>query len=155
MGYRPPSHPPVTDWARYIDRVKRERNWSATKAFEAAREAGLPIGAKSRAAYLPYEVDREPDEATAAIFEVAFGGRPDPELDAPPPAAAQPDLAQAVVSLTEEVALMRAERVAIWHGILRALAAPGGEAVAEALRASLEPLLRESAPAPQPNGSRS
>lgn len=104
MAYRPPSHPPLTEWARFIDRVKRERGWSATKAFE---EAGprLGYGPKSRSGYLAFERDREPTAAQAAILAEVFGGWPDARDRADSAPATNPS--ELVAALREQTAAIK------------------------------------------------
>lgn len=54
VRYRAPLRAPQGEWARFIHRMRQERDWSSQAAFEALREV-LRLGPKSRASYLRLE----------------------------------------------------------------------------------------------------
>lgn len=142
MGYRPSSHPPLTRWARHIDSVKRERGWSATRAFEEARTA-LGLGPKSRAGYLPFEGGREPTAEQAVALASVFGWPPE---EAAPPPTGEADLRDLIAEQTkaltrqaeamerlaaalEETAderLVSGQATALFLGVLARVLAPRG-----------------------------
>jgi hypothetical protein len=76
MSYRPSSNPPVTRWARHLDTVMRERQWSRVRLFE---EIAPDMGwsPKSRSAMLPLLEDREPTPAQADVLARHFGEPPE------------------------------------------------------------------------------
>ncbi len=102
VSYRPPGKDPLTNWGRFLVRRRRELDWSATQAFEAVRE-GLGLGVKSRSAYLPFEYDREPDDAEAAVFRDVFGGEPDEQDRRGEPTNAPDELVKAIRDQTEAI----------------------------------------------------
>lgn len=70
--------PPQTVWARHLDAIRQERDWSATKMFEESREA-LGLAPKSRTAFTSLLVADEPNERQAAVLTRLYGA-PDPAL---------------------------------------------------------------------------
>jgi hypothetical protein len=85
----------------------REKGWSRVRLFE---EVGAELGysPKSRSAFLPLLVDKQPSAREAAILIKHFGTpeeRPEPEP--------QPDLAAAVLALATELRAWREERESI------------------------------------------
>jgi hypothetical protein len=83
--------------------MQRE-GWSQTKAFKAARVA-LKLGEDSRSAFLPYLLDKDPDDGQAKALASVFGW-PEAEEEpkqVPPPA----DLASAITDLVVELRLWR------------------------------------------------
>lgn len=63
--YRPPTWTPSTPWARRLDAVMRERDWSKVELFE---ELGADLGyrPKSRTALYPLLRDKEPSPTQEA-----------------------------------------------------------------------------------------
>lgn len=73
-GYRPPSSAPTGAWARHIHAVRRERGWSQTRGFEKARENGLPLGERSRSAYIAIDMgERQPTPAEVPALIATYG----------------------------------------------------------------------------------
>jgi hypothetical protein len=149
VAYRPSSQIPATAWARHLDRVRRERGWSATRMFEEVL-ADLHLGEKSRSAFLPLLGDRQPDDETATVLARHFG-EPRPE-DQVPATGSEPvsleerrvlalerqaTAAEAQVEATREnTAMLRAMITALRPGLdLEALAE---QTESETLRASSE-----------------
>ena len=119
--YHPPSEEPRGRWARHIHAVRRERNWSATRGFEAVRE-GLGLSPKSRAAYLPFESgERTPTPKEEAVLAAVYGWPPESPTEALD-ATETPDSVLAAVSLLlDEIRAERAARVEWERGLLSAL----------------------------------
>lgn len=78
VSYRPRSVPPASDWGRFLVRMRRERDWSATQAHEALHD-GLGLGVKSRAAYVAIEDGRALRTREEAFLRSYFGGGPTDE----------------------------------------------------------------------------
>jgi hypothetical protein len=105
--YRPSSKPPQTAWARHLDGVRRERDWSATQLFEYV-QGPLGLSPKSRSGILPMLSDTEPNERQAAVLATLFGA-PEPEAKPEP----EPGLATALLELARTNAAMVAELSAL------------------------------------------
>lgn len=126
MSYRPSSNPPVTAWARHLDKVMREQGWSRVRLFEEiAPEMGW--APKSRSAMLPLLEDREPTEAQAQILARHFGEPPVTNEPAPDKegtgstaeiVAAIREQTMAMRELVEELRLSRAEQVGMNEGLV-------------------------------------
>jgi len=102
MSYRPSSKEPTTAWARHLDAVRRERDWSATQLFEAVAPK-LGLGPKSRSAF----VDRlhlDPRPSYVPALRELFGDPPEEAQSTASPVAATPDagLAALVKTLIKE-----------------------------------------------------
>ena len=112
MAYRASAQEPKTAWARHLDQVRRARGMSATAMFETVGP-DLGLGPKSRSAFLPFLVDKDPDEAEAAILARHFGWPPaelqTQKVGATPSGDA---LADALKAIAEELRLAREERAA-------------------------------------------
>jgi hypothetical protein len=132
MGvYRASTNQPKTAWARHLDQVMRDRDWSRVRLFE---EVGAELGyrGKSRSAMLPLLVDKEPDEAKAAVLRKHFGDPPPEEAPDTFFTEGEPTLTRVLGELVAELRESRLERVSILAR-LRAV-----EAELESLRARPE-----------------
>lgn len=83
MAYRPSSHLPETAWARHLDNIRRERDWSATQLFEHVR-VPLGLAEKSRSAFAS-SLHRDPRPAYVPVLRQLFGDPPaEPEATKEP-----------------------------------------------------------------------
>lgn len=95
------ARPPQTAWARHLDAVRIERDWSGTQMFEDAREA-LGLRPKSRTAFMSLLIDDEPNERQAKALAELYGA-PQPGTEAEPQPA--PDAATLAAILDRQVAI--------------------------------------------------
>ena len=143
--YRPPATPPVGEWARFLDRQHAANGWSVQQAFRHLH-VGLQLSENSRASYDALaKGKRQPKAHEREYLTQKFGGGPSDE-DRGPTTTPSADLVTVLAGLTDEIAALRQERMALWRGIAMALASPAGAHVAAALRDALAPLLPEGAP---------
>lgn len=97
MAYRPALHGPRGSWGRFLDQMRRERDWSAVQAHEALHGV-LRLSIKSVAVYKAIEHGTRsvrPDEAEA--LTAYFGKGPSDDA----PATTEPQDAL-VVALTRQ-----------------------------------------------------
>lgn len=97
MAYRPSSKPLQTAWARHLDNIRRERDWSATQLFEYVREP-LKLAPKSRSAFVG-QLDRDPRPSYLPVLRSLFG---DPPAE-PAPTTREPGQSTDVTRLVEAV----------------------------------------------------
>lgn len=127
--YRASKNPPTTAWARHLDKVMRDRDWSRVQLFE---DIGPDLGyaPKSRSAILPLLEDKEPTPSQAGILAARFGAPPPEVAPAPTGATETPaDLVAAIHAQTEAINALVAvlagglpARVAILEPVVRRLA---------------------------------
>lgn len=90
--------------------MRKDRDWSQTKAFEELRD-GLHFGPKSRSAYIALDMGRRVPTTDEQKFLVSyFGKSPDDIPEPPAPADPTGELASALLALTAELTAMRQER---------------------------------------------
>lgn len=145
--YRASTNQPKTAWARHLDQVMRDRDWSRVRLFE---EVGAELGyrGKSRSAMLPLLVDKDPDEAKAAVLRRHFGDPPEAPAEVP---AAEPDLA-ALIKL-QTAAIDR--QTAMLRAVLEAIAGPALDPDRQAwAQARLAEAIQSPDPTPDHNGER-
>jgi hypothetical protein len=106
MSYRPSSKPPETDWARHLDQVRKDHDWSATQLFKAVREE-LHLGPDSRSTFVA-DLHHDPKPHWKPGLVKLFGEPP--PTPAPVVVEEPPSLAEALMALTEELRLSRESR---------------------------------------------
>jgi hypothetical protein len=130
----------------------RDRDWSRVKMFEEVG-AELGYGPKSRAAFLPLLIDKEPNATQAATLARHFGW---PAEDAPAPAGATEN-ADAVVAAMDRQTEATRENTEMLRQVLEAISSrlpspPLDPQIQEALRAWAE---AEQLLSPHPTGTSS
>jgi hypothetical protein len=110
MAYRPALHGPKGDWGRFLDQMRRERDWSAVQAWENLHGL-LGLSPKSVAVYKALESGTRnvaPEEAEA--LRAYFGGGPEghPEF-ADPMVTALTAQTEAIGALVDELRSWRTE----------------------------------------------
>lgn len=140
MAYRATSGPLLTEWSRFIDRVKRENDWSSTQAFEAVQN-DLGLSPKSRTAFLKVITgEREPTAKEVAVMERVYGGRPTEQDEAAPIAVATSTDPALLAILARQTEAMEAQTAAI-NALVKRLddLALGQAALAEEVGSVIDP----------------
>lgn len=103
MSYRRLA-PPQTAWAQHLDRVRQDRDWSATQLFEDAHEA-LGLGPKSLTSFKPVLVAKPMPDKWAPILADRYGApEPEPAKEEPGPSLDVTGLLVAVTRALEATA---------------------------------------------------
>jgi hypothetical protein len=86
--------------------MRKERNWSQQRAFEALRE-GLGFGPKSRASYAAIDMGKRPPTMGESAFLVSyFGKSPDDLPEVPEPTEPVDALVAALTAQTEAISAL-------------------------------------------------
>ena len=140
-GYREPKRRPQGRWAQYLLRMREDRDWSASRAFEDLH-SGLGLGPKSRASYVALEKGpRAPSPEQQDFLVRYYGKSPDDLPDIVEQAEPKDELIEAlraqtdaIHALAEAIANDRTERAEWGTGLLAGL-----RDLAEAARATARP----------------